>query len=100
MLGCVLHQIHDIHAPVIKLIDNLHATECAHMCNEELECNQWTQSYGSCFLKNHDSFKHYRKFPNKTWVSGSKDCDSKGNHVIKYLYYVAVFIYIYINIYL
>ncbi len=77
-LGCVLHQKHDIDPPVIKTLNSLHSGQCAQMCNDEPECNQWTQSYGSCFLKNQDSFKLYRKFPNKQWISGSKDCPSKG----------------------
>ena len=68
----------DTYAAEIQTFNNSNIETCARLCNNELECDQWTQIYGVCYLKTEDSFKHFRKHPNKKWISGISNCKSNG----------------------
>ena len=84
-LGCVFSESHDTHAPIIKTLNNSEDEVCSKMCNEEPQCSHWTQMSGMCYLKDEDSFKHYRKFPKKKWISGSKHCQLNGTQLRFYV---------------
>ena len=77
-LGCVLKGIMDTFAAEIQTFNNSDIETCATLCNNEVECDQWTQIHGVCYLKTEDSFKHYRKHLNKKWISGIRNCKSNG----------------------
>ena len=89
--GCVLQRIHDNAAAVIQTFNNSDIGECASMCNDELECDQWTQVYGVCFLKTEDSFKHYRKHQEMKWISGIRNCPLNGIYWQNFYFNIFIF---------
>ena len=76
--GCVLKGIKDSYSAEIQTFNNSDVSECAQACNDEIDCDQWTQVYGVCYLKTEDSFKHYRVQPKKQWISGLRNCHLNG----------------------
>ena len=73
--------IKDTYASEIQIFNNSVIEKCATSCNNQVECDQWTQIYGVCYLKTEDSFKHYRKYPNKKWISGIRNCNLNGIYI-------------------
>ena len=77
-LGCVIEQHQNRNAKVIRTVNNTESSNCSAMCNEDPKCNLWTQHYGNCFIKNEDSYGHFRKMEGHKWISGSKQCEQSG----------------------
>ena len=85
--GCILENVQNLYAPIIKSIDLQEAdqklSKCAKLCREESECDNWTLDYGNvamyCYLKDEGSFKLPTKSSNMKWTSGSKYCYPTGN---------------------
>ena len=84
-LGCVLHNIHDPKSQTLSIIASPHSEQCSKECNDVAECDSWTQYHGTCYLKDENSFRHFRKKTNWTWTSGSKRCHSTGNNYISHI---------------
>ena len=74
----MLKGIQDSYAADIKTYNNSDIAECAKMCNDEPECDQWTQIYGVCYMKTEDSFKHFRQDSGRKWISGIRNCHLNG----------------------
>ena len=83
-LGCVLHNIHDPKSQTLSIIASPHSEQCSKECDDVPECDSWTQYHGTCYLKDENSFRHFRKKTNWTWTSGSKRCYSTDNHYKSY----------------
>ena len=81
IIGCLLNDVEDNLGTEIenKFINNAdpRGTECFKMCKGNPDCDNWTQYYGSCYLKTLGAFKHQRKAKDMKWISGSKNCYSE-----------------------
>ena len=69
----------------IKEVDSAdtRGTVCTKMCNENPECDSWTQYFGTCYLKAGGVFIKYKRVSsNGTWISGSKYCRSRSSSCV------------------
>ena len=83
-LGCLLKNVEDTFEKVIDVKEvrkpDSYGIECTKMCNEDPECESWTQYFGTCYIKTDGSFKLKRKSLNAKWISGISNCTStEGN---------------------
>ena len=84
--GCLLKNNEDLSAAVIDIKEveekDHRGAICTKMCNDNPECDTWTQYFGTCYLKEQGVFKYKRISSNAKWISGSKYCRSTGSSCV------------------